>query len=74
MKEMCSPLSRKQKISLVGTLAANSEEVIGAWAMSWKREDCVTILDGLKRAGADVTYYPCGGPEGRSTSGSEKGL
>lgn len=58
------PLDRKQKISLVGTLAANSEEVIGAWAMSWKREDCVTILDGMKNAGADVTYYACGGPEG----------
>lgn len=58
------PLNRKQKISLIGTLAASSEEVIGAWAMSWKREDCVTILDGLVNAGADVTYYPCGGPEG----------
>ena len=66
------PLSRKQKISLVGTLAANSEEVIGAWAMSWKREDCVTILDGLKRAGADVTYYPCGGPEGEINFGEVK--
>lgn len=58
------PLNRNQKISLIGTLAASSEEVIGAWAMSWKREDCVTILDGLVNAGADVTYYPCGGPEG----------
>lgn len=58
------PLSKKQKISLVGTLAANEEEIIGAWAMSWKNEDCVSILDGLKNSGADVTYYPCGGPEG----------
>ena len=57
------PLSKKQKISLVGTLAAKEEEVIGAWAMSWKNEDCVSILDGLKNCGADVTYYPCGGPE-----------
>ena len=24
----------------------------------------MTILDGLKNAGADVSYYPCGGPEG----------
>ncbi len=58
------PLDRTQKISLVGTLAANAEEVIGAWAMSWRKDDCVSILDGLQRAGADVTYYPCGGPEG----------
>ncbi len=58
------PLSKKQKISLVGTLAASEEEVIGAWAMSWKNEDCVSILEGLKNSGADVNYYPCGGPEG----------
>lgn len=58
------PLPKKQKISLVGTLAASEEEIIGAWAMSWKNEDCVSILEGLKNSGADVSYYPCGGPEG----------
>lgn len=58
------PLNRKQKISLVGTLTGNAEEVIGAWAMSWKKEDCVSILEGLKNSGAEVAYYPCGGPEG----------
>ena len=58
------PLNRKQKISLVGTLAGNAEEVCGAWAMAWKPEDCVSVLEGLKNSGADVTYYPCGGPEG----------
>ena len=58
------PLSRGQKISLVGTLAADAKEVCGAWAMSWKEEDCVSILDGLKKSGADLAYYPCGGPEG----------
>lgn len=58
------PLNRSQKISLVGELAGNAEEICGAWAMSWKKENCVSILDGLKNAGADVNYYPCGGPEG----------
>lgn len=58
------PLSRKQKISLVGTLADNAEEVCGAWAMAWKKEDCVSIRAGLEATGADVSYYPCGGPEG----------
>ncbi len=58
------PLDRSRKISLIGNLADMSEEVIGAWAMSWKREDCVTIRSGLENAGANVTYYPCGGPEG----------
>lgn len=58
------PLAKNQKISLVGTLAASEEEIIGAWAMSWKNEDCVSILEGLKNSGMDVQYYPCGGPEG----------
>ena len=58
------PLDKKMKISLVGTLAGSVDEVTGAWAMGWKKEDCVTILDGFKNMGADVTYYPCGGPEG----------
>lgn len=62
--EQILPLSKSQKISLVGTLAADAKEVCGAWAMSWKEEDCVSVLDGLKENGAQVSYYPCGGPEG----------
>lgn len=58
------PLNRSQKISLVGTLAGNVEEVCGAWAMAWKPEDCVSIHDGFRNSGANVKYYPCGGPEG----------
>ena len=58
------PLSRKQKISLVGNLADAADEICGAWAMAWKKADCVSILSGLRSAGADVEYYPCGGPEG----------
>ena len=58
------PLSKDRKISLVGTLANSADEVTGACAMGWKKEDCVTILDGFKNAGADVSYYACGGPEG----------
>ena len=58
------PLKKDCKISLVGDLAGRKEEVMGAWALSGDKEDCVSILDGLKNAGADVSYYPCGGPEG----------
>ncbi len=58
------PLRRGQKISLVGRLADDANEVCGAWAMAWKPEDCVSILTGLKEAGAEVSYFPCGGPEG----------
>ncbi len=57
------PLTRSQKISLVGTLADKPGEIIGAWAMSWKEKDCVSILDGFKNAGAQVEYFPCGGPD-----------
>lgn len=58
------PLKKNTKVSLVGTLADNSEEIIGAWAMSWKKEDCVSIKEGFEHAGANMTYYPCGGPKG----------
>ncbi len=58
------PLDKGQKISVVGSLAGRADEVCGAWAMDWKEEDCVSVLDGLKNAGASVAYYPCGGPEG----------
>lgn len=58
------PLKKDQKISLVGNLAACKEEVIGAWAMGWQKEDCVSVLDGMKNVNANVKYYPCGGPEG----------
>ena len=58
------PLNRKQKISLVGKLADDRNEVCGAWAIAWKPEDCVSVRAGLEAAGAEVEYYPCGGPEG----------
>lgn len=58
------PLKKNTPISLVGTLAENPEEVVGAWAMNWKLEDCVSIKQGFENIGANMTYYPCGGPKG----------
>lgn len=58
------PLKKNMKISLVGTLAAETSEVCGAWAMAFHKEDCVSVLEGMKNSGAEVKYYPCGGPEG----------
>lgn len=60
------PLKKDTKISLVGDLAANKGEVVGAWAISWKEKDCVSILDGMKSEFTNVSYYPCGGPEGEN--------
>ena len=57
------PLNKGQKISLVGQLAGSREEVIGAWAISWKEKDCVSIREGLENAGAEYQYFPCCGPE-----------
>ncbi len=58
------PLGKGQKISLVGELADNREDIIGAWAMSWRPDDCVSIRQGLENAGAEFNYFPCCGPEG----------
>lgn len=57
------PLNKSQKISLVGQLADSREEVIGAWAMSWREKDCVSIREGLENVGAEYKYFPCCGPE-----------
>ena len=32
--------------------------------MSWQERDCVSIREGLEKAGANVRYFACGGPEG----------
>ncbi|WP_198025745.1 glycoside hydrolase family 3 N-terminal domain-containing protein [Bacillus sp. J37] len=55
------PLNRDQKISIIGELADKSSEVVGAWAISWKEEDCVSILDGLEKNSDHVRYFQTGG-------------
>lgn len=57
------PLGKDRKISLVGELAGSRDEIIGAWAMSWKTKDCVSIRDGLENLGVEYKYFPCCGPE-----------
>lgn len=59
------PLKKNTRISLVGSLAANREEIIGAWAMNWRVEDCCSIMEGMKGEFSDVEYFACGGPEGK---------
>ena len=62
--EGCLFIAKDAKVALVGSLADNKEEIIGAWAMSWQEKDCVTILEGMKQEFPNVEYFPCGGPEG----------
>ena len=58
------PLSPERKISLVGSLADDREEVVGAWALSWRKEDCVSVRAGMEQMFPNLQYFPCGGPEG----------
>ena len=48
----------------MGTLADKPEEVVGAWALSWKAEECVSIRAGVQQVFPNMKYFPCGGPEG----------
>lgn len=57
------PLKKDCRISLVGDLAASREEIIGAWALSWRVDDCVSILQGMQEAFGSLRYFACGGPE-----------
>ena len=63
------PLSRSNKIALVGALADQSAEVLGAWAISGRESDCVSIRAGLEKAGAQVAYAPVCGPADAPDSG-----
>ncbi|MCF0127244.1 MAG: glycoside hydrolase family 3 C-terminal domain-containing protein, partial [Pseudobutyrivibrio sp.] len=58
------PLKKNTKISLVGALADMPGEVLGTWALGGREDDCVSILQGLKNAGADFVYNPVCDPEG----------
>ncbi len=59
------PLKRDTKFSLVGELADRADEVVGAWSLGWKKEECVSVKEGLKAAGAAFDYYPVCGPESK---------
>ncbi len=58
------PLKKEARVSLVGSLADMREEVVGAWALSWRPEDCVSIRAGMEAEFPNLKYFPCGGPEG----------
>ncbi len=57
------PIKKDTKFTLVGELADRADEVVGAWALGWEREDCVSVKAGLEKAGAKFEYYPVCGPE-----------
>ena len=63
------PLPKSHKIALVGALADQPTEVLGAWAISGRESDCVSIRAGLEKAGAQVVYAPVCGPADAPDSG-----
>lgn len=57
------PLKKEQRIALVGALADDGENCLGAWFANGRGSDCVTVKAGLERAGAKVSYAECCGVE-----------
>ncbi len=57
------PLKKEQKIALVGALADDGENCLGAWFANGRGSECVTVKAGLERAGAKVSYGECCGVE-----------
>lgn len=42
------PLNKNNKIGLVGNLAEAKGQMLGAWAINGRDEDCISILEGMK--------------------------
>ncbi len=53
------PIKKDQKIALLGALADDGENCLGAWNADGRGSDCVTVKAGLERAGISVTYAAC---------------
>lgn len=53
------PLNRNQKVALLGGLADDGENCLGAWNAAGRGSDCVTVKAGLERAGVSLTYASC---------------
>ena len=53
------PLSKTQKIAVVGKIASNREAMYGAWVMCPEKDAAVSVVDGLKNACANFVYEPC---------------
>lgn len=53
------PLSKKAKIAVVGAVAAERDEVIGAWCCSDIKGSAVSLIDALDAKGIEYVYSPC---------------
>ena len=55
------PLAKNKKFAVIGDIAANGDEMFGAWACFPDTGTGISLVDGLKHAGADFVYAPCVG-------------
>lgn len=53
------PLKKDAKIAVVGEIASNRDEMFGAWACCPDLGTAVSLVDGLKNAGANFVYEKC---------------
>ncbi len=50
------PLSREKKIGIIGELASERGEMMGAWAIGGNADDCVSLTDACEERGIPYTY------------------
>nr|WP_319215285.1 glycoside hydrolase family 3 N-terminal domain-containing protein [uncultured Trichococcus sp.] len=55
------PIDSNIKVSVIGNLANMPSEVAGAWAISFRERDCVSILEGIQKEFPNSKYFEVGG-------------
>ncbi len=63
------PLSRTARIAVIGPLADNKSELIGNWSAAGNASDCVSLLEGIKKASQGVVLHA----RGCSIEGTDRG-
>lgn len=62
-KDDLLPLPIDTKISIVGDLANKASEVSGAWAISFREKDGVSLVEGITKEFPNSRYFEVGGLE-----------
>lgn len=53
------PLKKSTKIALAGNLAESKDQMLGAWAINGRGEDCISILEGMQAKFDCLVYNSC---------------
>lgn len=53
------PLKKEMKIGVVGNLAIDKWETIGAWAIMADGDNCISVVEGIKNSKNDILYEKC---------------